>query len=60
MHEFLDFKIGLKEEGCIYPECDQQINPTPRGLVALEKRFDTHDGHKKRIWNQVDMLKWNK
>ena len=46
MHEFSDFKIGHKEE-CIYPEYDQQINPTPRGLVALEQLFDRNDGHKK-------------
>ena len=47
MHEFSDFKIGHKEEGCIFPECDQQINPTIRGLVSLEQLFNRHDGHKK-------------
>ena len=33
MHESSDFKISYKKEGCTYPKCDQQINPTPRGLV---------------------------
>ena len=47
MHEFSDLKIGHKEEGCIFPECDQQINPTPKGLVSLEQLFDRNDDHKK-------------
>ena len=48
MHEFVDFEIGHKEEGCHNPENDQQINPVPRKVVFYERFFDRDDGCKKK------------
>ena len=47
LHEFADFKVDCKEEGRYYLECDPQVNPTSRNIVALEQLFDKHDGQKK-------------
>ena len=44
LHEFVDFKVGCKEEGRHYPDYDPQVNPTSRNIVALEQLFDKHDG----------------
>lgn len=35
MEEFSDFKVGYKEEGCSYDECNAVSNPTPRDRVAM-------------------------
>ena len=48
MHEFADFEISHKEEGCHNPENDQQINPVPRKVVFYERFFDRDDGCKKK------------
>ena len=54
MHEFSDFKIGHKEEGCIFREYDQQINPTLEALFLLSNCLIGMMATKrkeKRIWN---------
>ena len=48
MHEFDDFEISHKEEGCHNPENDQQINSVPRKVVSYERFFDRDDGCKKK------------
>jgi hypothetical protein len=46
MHEFSDFGINVREEGCNYNGDDDKLNPVPRWVVTQEKSFDRQDGHK--------------
>jgi ribonuclease HI len=46
MHEFSDFGISVREEGCNYTRDDDKLNPVPRQVVTQEKTFDRQDGHK--------------
>jgi hypothetical protein len=48
MHEFSDFGINDKEEGCSYTGDDDKLNPVPRRVVTQDKRFDRQDGHKRK------------
>jgi hypothetical protein len=40
MHEFFDFGINVKEEGCNYTGDDDKLKTVPRRVVTLEKSFD--------------------
>jgi hypothetical protein len=48
MHEFFDFDVNEKEEGCNYTEDDNKSNAVPKRIVAQEKSFDRQDGHKRK------------
>jgi hypothetical protein len=48
MHEFSDFGINIKEEGCNYTENDDKVKAPPRRVVSLERDFDKLDGHKQK------------
>ena len=48
LHEFYDFDVNEKEEGCNYTEDDNKSNPVPRRIIAQEKSFDRQDGHKRK------------
>jgi ribonuclease HI len=48
MHEFSNFGVNEKEEGCNYIEDDYKSNPIPRHIISQEKSFDRQDGHKRK------------
>jgi ribonuclease HI len=48
MHEFSDFGINMKEEGCNYTGNDDKLKAPPRRVVSLERDFDRLDGHKQK------------
>jgi hypothetical protein len=48
MHEFSDFGINIKEEGCNYTGNDDKVKTPPRRVVSLERDFDRLDGHKQK------------
>ena len=48
MHEFSDFDVNEKEEGCNYTGDEDKLNPVPRRVVTQEKIFDGQDGHKRK------------
>jgi ribonuclease HI len=48
MHDFSDFCVNDKEEGCNYIGDDDKLNLVPRRVVAQEKSFDRQDGHKQK------------
>jgi hypothetical protein len=48
MHEFSDFGINIKEEGCNYTGNVDKLKTLPRRVVSLERDFDKLDGHKQK------------
>jgi hypothetical protein len=48
MHEFSNFGISIKEQGCNYIGNDNELKTPPRQVVSLERDFDRQDGHKQK------------
>jgi ribonuclease HI len=48
MHEFSDFGINIKEEGCNYTGNVDEVKTPPGRVVSLERDFDKLDGHKQK------------
>jgi len=57
MHELSYLHVNYKEELCEYQEVDEDsINPTLRGLIALEKIFGMHGSDERKNKRRFDLV----